>query len=174
MSPTAPASTIQQKLMITRTLAFALSSGVIIFLGIVLFLGKSGAAQPNSSIPVFIGVSSMSWVACFLAGRILYQRQLAPAVLAPLISGLDDEAALQAMFPKVQVACLIRWALLEGAAMFACVTLLLFHTSLPTQPALSLCVAIAIASAGLILLSSPQEATLRELLRTARERGNRR
>lgn len=168
MPPTPADPTIQQKLMITRTIAFALSSGVIMFLGIVLFLGKTGSAQPNPSIPLFVGLCAVVWVTNFVAGRLLFQRRLAPAALAPLVAGLDDEAALQAIFPQVQVACLIRWALLEGAALFACVILFLFHSSLTTQPMLSLCVALAIASSGLILLSAPQVMTLQELVREAR------
>ncbi len=169
MNTTASSPTLRQKLFVIRTMAFALSTGIMMFLGVTLFMGRDGEGKPSDSLVTFTGISASLWVGGLLAGLVLYRILTAPRMLAPRVAGLDDESALHALIPQLQVACLVRWALLEGPALFACVTVFLNKHALNTNSLLPLNVAIAIASAALIMVTVPRENAVRELLRQTRQ-----
>ena len=169
MNNATPAPTLRQKLFVIRTIAFALSTGIMMFLGVTLFLGRESQGEPSSSLVTFTGISASLWVGGFIAGFVLYRILTSPRTLAPRVAGLEDDTALHALIPQVQVACLVRWALLEGPALFACITVFLNKHALNTNSLLPLNVAIAIASAALIMVTVPREHTVREMLRCARK-----
>ncbi len=173
MNAPAQTPTIQQKLLVTRIIGFALINGVVLFLAVTFFMNKAAPIAPTGTVTLFTGIAAILWVTMLFAGKLLYARQLSPSVLSPLIENRNEDDALHIVYPRLQAACIMRWALLEGPAMFACVTLFLYHASLKTQPILWINVAIVVLSVAMIALSIPSEASLRELIRTTRLSGSR-
>ena len=165
----AGAPSFRAMLQVTRLIAIALASGLLIFLVVVFIqFGKGGSSSGGSSATLLTFIAAGMWCMGVAAGFVLYRQQLAPGALGPLVAGLDDEAALRAMSSRLQVACLMRWALLEGPGLFASVVLFLYQLNLRGQPVLVIDLGLALLSAALILLTRPSEDSVRELLRTTR------
>lgn len=173
MNEPAQTSTIQQKLLVTRIIGFALINGVVLFLAVTFFIDKPASVAPTGTVTLFTGIAALLWVTMLVAGRLLYARQLSPSALSPLIENRNEDDALHIVHPRLQAACIIRWATLEGPAMFACVALFIYHGSLKAQPILWINVAIVVLSVAMIALSIPSEDSLRELIRTTRLSGSR-
>jgi hypothetical protein len=160
---------IQQKLLVTRLISTAMATGILLFLCVIALMNRKPAAPAaESTVFMMTGIAAVIWTAGLLAGALLFQRQTAPTALASVIAGLDEEAASHAIFPRIQAAFLMRWALLEGPALFASVVLFLNHMNLRARPLLGIDLLIAAASSAIIVLTTPSEDWLRDRVRAAR------
>lgn len=168
MSLQAVPGSIQQKLLVTRLLAMSLAGGLLVFLAVAVLAtqGRSGS-DTGSAVPLTT-LAAVLWTVTLVLSFVLFQRRASPFALARHALGRDDEAALHAIHLPLQSACLIRWALLEGSALFAAVVLFLHRVDVRAQPVLLVDLLMVLISATLILLTVPGEATLRELVRLAR------
>jgi hypothetical protein len=169
MTTTNAAGSFRQKMLTLRLLSVALAGGLLIFLGVQFVTTRCGSA--SSSATIMTTMSAAAWLAGLIAGFLLYQTQLNYRTLNALVANLSDDAALHAIYPRVQIACLIRWALLEGPALFAAVVLFLNGMNIRGQPILVVDLVVVLLSVALILLTVPSQQTMQEIVRQARRAG---
>lgn len=165
--PTVPGS-LQHKLLVTRLLAGSLAGGLLLFLGVAVLMAQGRPGSDRGGAVLLTTVAAAMWTVSLVLSFVLYQRRASPFALARHALGRDDEAALHAILRPLQSACLVRWALLEGPALFAVLVLLLNRVDVRGQPVLLVDLVMVLLSATLILLTVPGEETLRELVRLAR------
>ncbi len=168
MNPPASPGSLQQKLLVTRLLAVSLAGGLLLFLAVAVLATSGRPGSESGSAALLTAVAAAVWTVTLVLSFVLYQRRASPFALARHALGRDDEAALHAIHLQLQMACLIRWALLEGPALFAAIVLFLHRVDLRGQPVLLVDLLMVLISATLILLTVPNEETVRELLRVAR------
>ena len=163
------ANDLKAKLLVTRMMSFALAAGPVLFL-IVVLLAKRGSPAGGGPMPMILtGMVSLIWLGGALAGPFMYRQMVSPEKLALRLAGKDEAGALNTVFAAVQVASLMRWALLEGPALFAVMSLFMNHGSLQAQPLLWVNPALALVSSAGILLTAPTEQTVRDLLHQAQQ-----
>lgn len=115
-----------QQLRALRLIGFALCSGAVLFAVVATGIGLMGAgAEPTDVEPDTTLVQMLSMVHMFMIVTMLAMATIVPSKLA---ANLAPEQA--------QMPYILRWALVEGAALFGCVVVLIAGTNgvLPAEP----------------------------------------
>lgn len=120
----------------TQLIFFALLAGVVMFLGITLFLHADKLVFDPSDIHVFMYV---------LLGLIVMELPLLFILPKPMYAAARKAETFDKQWTQYQTACLVRWALLEGICLFAVVCLFITQNLVFLIP-------FAVVFAGLLAL----------------------
>jgi len=109
-------------LLTTRFIHFALILGLVMFCGVALFItGKQMSFMPDFGNPVII----VALLGCIITIGLSFVVPVIYRKVTPLPA--DIRAALQ----HYQAFCMVRWAVIEGGALFSGLVILLTKNVLP-------------------------------------------
>lgn len=107
---------------IMRIIHFALVAGLVMFGGVVLMIsGKGISMTPSFRNPIILiaAVFCVLTLAVSSGIHLIYRRIAAPA------------SSIRSALQKYQVFCMVRWAVIEGGALFSAVVALITKNVLP-------------------------------------------
>lgn len=97
---------------------FALMAGMVMFLGIVLFLSGEKLVFDPSDVPIYMYV---------LIGLIVMELPVLAFIHKPMYAAARKAESFDKQWTQYQTVCILRWALVEGICLFAVVSILMTH-----------------------------------------------